>query len=97
MRWNHSNLELCWFQSEFGKNGEDEWTQTRGLVWSRKPVYCAASVQVYNNQYSIYTTGWRGLSPCDLDSLDAYLRSLNFTPLTNSEPMPNIYFKTRED
>lgn len=73
--WRHAYLDLWWIQQELGGREGDFWTRGRGLVWSRKPIYCAAAVYVHNRDFRIVTAGWHGLTDDERESLEHYLET----------------------
>ena len=79
--WNHASLDLGWIK---GGPGQDNWADARALVWHGEPIYCVASVNVINKEFTINTSGWHGMTPNDKESLVTHLESLRLTPLAHS-------------
>lgn len=74
--WNHPNLDLFWLR---GSRHRPEWSSAHVLVWSIKPIFCAASVHIHDRTYYINTFSWHGLTADDKKSLEDYLQSLDLT------------------
>ena len=73
------NLDLIWTYGAFDDNNVPT-SDAGGLVWSRNPVYCAASVYVHCREYTIYTGGWRGLTDKERESLEEHLKAMGLMP-----------------
>lgn len=65
--WRYGKFSLSWYTARCGEK--------RGLVWSDYPVYCAASVFIYDGLYSINTSGWVGLPEEANKSLVDYMEN----------------------
>ena len=78
--WGHEhNLELCWTQTERGMSENGTWTDSRALVWLRKPFRIAASIFVRDSEYAIYTQGLYGISDQEMAALEKHLESKGLT------------------
>lgn len=90
--WKYGSLELVWLHEERSTCPGSFWTDARALVWSLRPVYCAASLHVHNHEYSIFTDAWRGLEPDALQSLVNHMDSMGLIRINRFERIPEINF-----
>jgi hypothetical protein len=66
-KWRMGQLCLEWYHSAEREMG------TLGMVWSRQPVYLAATITQIDGNYIISEYSLRGLSDIERASLEEYL------------------------
>jgi hypothetical protein len=70
------NLDLVWDEGAFQGGASDLRPRARGLIWSCCPVHCAGVVFVHYGQYTISTSGWRGLTDKQLETVEENLKAM---------------------